>query len=386
MNQLHALNVRVTQEIKSLEAQILMLAGEKQQLINLNSPRQIEQLLFVELGLPPQKKSAKGTSYSTDSEVLEALSALHPVPGLILKYRELFKLKSTYIDALPTYINPKTGCIHTTYSQTAVATGRLSSFDPNLQNIPADSSGYGIEIRAAFKPKPGHIFLSADYSQIELRVLAQLSGDVNLINAFLAGHDIHAETASKLFDVPLALVSHEQRQIGKRINFSILYGLTPYGLSKDLDISFKDAKHYIEKYFAQYPGVQAWMEKIIIDCKHTGYVKTLWGHRRWVPTIYEKNRVMYEEARRIAINTVAQGTAADIMKIGMIALDKELVKRGLDAYLVLQIHDELLISVHESQKEQVEEITKEILQSVVSWQIPLGVTTRFGTDWKEVTK
>lgn len=386
VKQLEELNKRVTQEIKSLEAQIILLAGEKYRDINLNSPRQIEQLLFVELQLPPQKKSAKGTSYSTDQEVLEALAAIHPVPGLLLRYRELFKLKSTYIDALPNYVNPKTGCIHTTYSQTAVATGRLSSYDPNLQNIPADSSGYGIEIRGAFKPKPGHIFLSADYSQIELRVLAHLSQDKNLIDAFLAGHDIHAQTASRLFDVPLALVSHEQRQIGKRINFSILYGLTPYGLSKDLNIPFKEAKHYIEKYFAQYPGVQEWMEKVIVDCKHTGYVQTLWGHRRYVPTIHEKNRVMYEEARRIAINTVAQGTAADIMKIGMINLDRALKEQGLDAHLVLQIHDELLISVHESQKEQAEQLTKSMLQSVVNWEIPLSVTTRFGSDWKEVTK
>ena len=386
VKQLEELNKRVTLEIKSLEAQIILLAGEKYREINLNSPRQIEHLLFVELQLPPQKKSAKGTSYSTDQEVLEALAAIHPIPGLLLRYRELFKLKSTYIDALPTYVNPKTGCVHTTYSQTAVATGRLSSYDPNLQNIPADSSGYGIEIRAAFKPQKGHVFLSADYSQIELRVLAHLSQDKNLIDAFLAGHDIHAQTASRLFDVPLALVSNEQRQIGKRINFSILYGLTPYGLSKDLDIPFKEAKHYIEKYFAQYPGVQEWMEKVIVECKHTGYVQTLWGHRRYVPTIHEKNRVMYEEARRIAINTVAQGTAADIMKIGMINLDRALKEQGLDAHLVLQIHDELLISVAESEKDRVEKLAQSILQSVVEWEIPLLVTTRFGSDWKEVTK
>ncbi len=386
VKQLEELNKRVTLEIKSLEAQIILLAGEKYREINLNSPRQIEHLLFVELQLPPQKKSAKGTSYSTDQEVLEALAAIHPIPGLLLRYRELFKLKSTYIDALPTYVNPKTGCVHTTYSQTAVATGRLSSYDPNLQNIPADSSGYGIEIRAAFKPQKGHVFLSADYSQIELRVLAHLSQDKNLIDAFLAGHDIHAQTASRLFDIPLALVSNEQRQIGKRINFSILYGLTPYGLSKDLDIPFKEAKHYIEKYFAQYPGVQEWMEKVIVECKHTGYVQTLWGHRRYVPTIHEKNRVMYEEARRIAINTVAQGTAADIMKIGMINLDRALKEQGLDAHLVLQIHDELLISVAESEKDRVEKLAQSILQSVVEWEIPLLVTTRFGSDWKEVTK
>jgi len=207
-----------------------------------------------------------------------------------------------------------------------------------------------------------------------------------LINAFLEGHDIHAETAGRLFDVPLAQVTNEQRQVGKRINFSILYGLTPYGLSKDLGISFKDAKQYIEKYFAQYPSVQAWMEQVIIDCKHKGYVQTYWGHRRYVPTIYENNKTLYEEARRIAINTVAQGTAADIMKIGMIAVDRAFEQQKLDAQLVLQIHDELLISIAREQQKPAEQLVKKILSSVVAWKVPLEVTTRFGMNWKDVTK
>ncbi len=245
-----------------IEREIGELVGMDMADLNLNSPRQVEQLLFVKLLLPTQKKSAKGTGYSTDQEVLETLSAMHPVPRLIMKYRELSKLKSTYIDALPEYINPHTNRIHTTFSQTQVATGRLSSSEPNLQNIPADSGGYGIEIRAAFIPQEGDVFLSADYSQIELRVLAYLSQDKNLIDAFLSGHDIHNETAARLFDVPLDKVTSEQRQIGKRINFSVLYGMTPYGLAQDLRIPFKDAKHYIEKYFAQYQGVSAWMEQV----------------------------------------------------------------------------------------------------------------------------
>lgn len=381
---LEKLNKEVSAELATLEKQILGFVGHEYQEINLNSPKQIGELLFDHLKLPPQKKSGSGESYSTDVDVLRELSTLHPVPGLIIKYRELTKLKSTYIEALPDYID-KDGRIHTSFNQTAVATGRLASSDPNLQNIPT-GGGFGGEIRAAFKPKPGHVFLSADYSQIELRVLAQVSQDKNLMNAFLGGHDVHAETAALLFDEPLNRVTNEQRQIGKRINFSILYGLTPFGLSQDLGIPFKDAKLYIEKYFAQYPGVSVWMESTVDDCKKKGYVSTWWGRRRYVPGIYEKNKSLYELAKRVAINTVAQGTAADIMKIGMIQLDKALKEQKLDAQMVLQIHDELLISVKTEQAEQVQILVKQILENVVSWSIPLQVTTRIGDSWKEVSK
>lgn len=383
---LHGLDITVTKKLRAIEHEIATLTGTIEGAINLNSPKQVEELLFVRLQLPPQKKSAKGTSYSTDQEVLTVLATMHPIPGLIMQHRELAKLKSTYIDALPTYINPKTGNIHTTFSQVGVATGRLASSDPNLQNIPADSTGYGIEIRAAFKPPHGYLFLSADYSQIELRVLAQFSGDTNLLDAFLHGHDIHAQTASRLFDVAMDKVSHEQRQIGKRINFSILYGLTPYGLSKDLGIPFKDAKIYIEKYFAQYPGVSAWMQQVIEQTKKDGYVETWWGRRRAIPGIYEKNKVLFEEACRIAINTKAQGTAAEIMKKGMIALQKAMAQQQLDGTMILQIHDELLLTINPSQQQQAEELVKKVLEGVVDWRVPLKVTTRCGKNWKDVTK
>lgn len=383
---LKSLDKRVIHDLAVLIEDIVAVVGEKYRTINLNSTRQVGELLFEHLQLPTKKKSAKGTVYSTDQEVLESLGELNPVPTLILKYRELTKLKNTYIDALPTYVNPHTNKIHTTFSQTIAATGRLASSDPNLQNIPTDATGYGIEIRAAFKPQPGHIFLSADYSQIELRVLAQLSQDKTLVNAFLGNHDIHKETAALLFQVPLDQVTHEQRQLGKRINFSILYGLTPFGLSKDLKIPMKDAKLYIDRYFQQYPQVSAWMEHTIEETKKHGYVTTWLGRRRYVPGIYEKNRSLYELARRIAINTVAQGTAAEIMKVGMINLDKEFAKNKLGAFMVLQIHDELLISVPVNEQEETEKLVKKTLESVVSWSIPLEVTTRFGKDWKEVTK
>jgi DNA polymerase-1 len=381
---LNALDKKISARLKEIEIELIDIIGKQYVGINLNSTKQVGKLLFEDLHLPPQKKSAKGTSYSTDQEVLEALAVVHPVPGLILKYRELYKLKSTYVDALPTYINPKTGRIHTSYSQTGVATGRLASSEPNLQNIPA--TGEGIEIRAAFKPKEGYVFLSADYSQIELRVLAHLCQDKQLMQAFLQGHDVHAQTAAGLFDVSLESVTHEQRQIGKRINFSILYGLTPYGLSQDLKISFKEAKEYIDKYFAQYPQVSSWMEHIIEQTKKWGYAKTLWGRRRYIPTIYEKNQALYHEATRVAVNTVAQGTAAELMKLGMITLSDTLKKEGYGAWILLQIHDELLLEVPEKHVASVEKLTKKVLEGVVDWTVPLVVTTRFGHDWKEVSK
>ena len=380
------LGKKVAEEITAIVNEIGVLIGVPMEELNLNSPKQVEQLLFVKLQLPPQKKSAKRTGYSTDQEVLDFLSTLHPVPALIMKYRELYKLKTTYIDALPEYINPHTKRIHTTFSQTTVATGRLASSDPNLQNIPTNSGGYGIEIRAAFIPKNNHIFLSADYSQIELRVLAYLSQDKNLIDAFLYNRDIHQETAAALFDVPLDQVSSQQRQIGKRINFSVLYGMTPFGLSQDLKIPFKDAKQYIDKYFAKYPEVGAWMEKVIVDTKHQGYVTTLWGKRRYISAIYEKNRSLYEEARRVAINTVAQGTAADIMKQGMLQLHQLFKDEKSGAQILLQIHDELVISVPEDHVEITQSKVKKVLESIVQWNVPLAVNIRTGKNWKEITK
>lgn len=378
------LDKHVSHELRVIEEKIRALVVQDDEIINLNSPKQVEQLLFYQLKLPPQKRSAKGTGYSTDHEVLAILAEKHPVPGLILKFRELSKLKSTYIDALPTFINVQTGKVHTTYNQASTATGRLASIEPNLQNIPA--TGYGIEVRSAFKPQKSNVFLAADYSQIELRVLAHLSQDKNLINAFLAGYDIHAETAARLFDVPLECVTHDQRQIGKRINFSILYGLTPYGLSKDLKIPFSDAKRYIEKYFEQYQGVSEWMNGVIEETKECGYVETLWGRRRYIPGIYERNKSLYEEAKRVAINTKAQGTAAEVMKLGMLSLDAALRKEAFGAKILLQIHDELLLTTPEMHREEVEHLTKGVLEEVVSWVIPLKVNTQYGESWKAVTK
>lgn len=385
VKRLKELSVLVERELVTIEDTLRMQVGSNMP-VNLNSPKQIEELLFKRLMLPPQKKSAKGTSFSTDQSVLAELAKIHPVPGLILKYRELAKLRGTYIEGLPAYVNPKTGRIHTTFSQVATATGRMASSDPNMQNIPADGSEYGLEVRGAFLPKPGDLFVSADYSQMELRVLAHLSNDANLINAFLSGADIHAHTAAHIFGVPLEQVEHSQRKLGKVINFSILYGKTPYGLSKDLSIPLKEAKGYIDAYFAQYPAVLSWIETVVEETKTHDYVQTLWGRRRHIPGIHEKNRALYEEARRVAVNTKVQGTAADIMKLGMLKTARSLAQAHLDAQLVLQIHDELVLTVRTGAQDAAVQLVKKELEGVVDWQVPMRVTTRVGASWKEITK
>ena len=353
---------------------------------NFNAPRQIEELLFQKLNLPAQKKNSKTGSYSTDQEVLSELAKIHVVPSLILQYRELNKLKNTYIDKLPEAVNPKTGKIHTSFSQVITATGRLASSNPNLQNIPADNDGLGLQVRAAFKPDPGYVFLAADYSQIELRVLAQLSGDQNLVQAFKANLDIHAQTAAKIFGVDILAVTKEQRQLGKKINFSVLYGLTAFGLAKDLDLDLADAKTYIATYFAQYPGVSTWMDQIVTETERLGYVETLWGRRRYIPEIYEKNKNLYNLGRRLAINTKAQGTAAEIVKLGMLAVASQLKQAGLGAKILLQIHDELLIMVPVSELQVTAPLVKAALEGVIAWQIPLEVNLKTGADWSQVTK
>lgn len=373
----------VSKEITNLQTQIYDLSGKE---INVNSPTQVEELLFTTLKLPPQKKSGKRTGYSTDAEVLKTLATMHPVPGLILQCRELLKLKNTYLEGLPEYINPKTGKIHSSFNQTLVTTGRLSSSNPNLQNIPAGSSKYAALVRQSFYATPGYTFIAADYAQIELKILAHFSQDKNLLYAFNHGADIHKETASKIFNVHPEFVSPTQRNIGKRINFSILYGLTPFGLSKDLGISFGDAKKYIETYFEQYPGITAWMESVVEKTKKLGYCETLFGRRRYLPGIHDKNKVVFDLARRMAINSTVQGTAAEIVKLGMIAVEKNLKQAGIDGHILLQIHDEILLEVKEEQAQKAAQIVKESLEKVLQWSVPLTVQTLTGSNWHEVSK
>lgn len=386
-HKLEAIGKEVDAELSTFEAKIMGALEGKEiftQNFNINSPKQIERLLFDELKLPVIKKSDKGQR-STNQEVLIELSALHPIPGLILRYRELAKLKNTYIDPLPSFINPKDKRIHTSYSQSMVATGRLSSSDPNLQNIPA-AEGFGMEIRSTFIASEGKIFMSADYSQIELRVLAHLSQDPTLIDIFVHDRDIHTETASQLFDVPLESVTNQQRQLGKRINFSIIYGMSPFGLARDLGIKQSDAKTYIEKYFARYPKVAEWMDKTVQKAIVDGYVETLYGRRRHVPELREKNRAIFEAGKRIAVNSPVQGTQADIMKTAMIRIDNNFIANNLKARMILQIHDEIVIELAPDEREAVEKIVAKGMESVVDWETPLKVTIRTGENWAQITK
>lgn len=382
------ITIEVEKELVLLEQKIFGAIDNQQMQIadtfNLNSPKQIEQLLFDKLGLPVVKKSGKG-SRSTDHEVLEELSRMHPVPAMIIKYRELTKLKSTYLEPLPGYINPQTGRVHTSYSQTMVSTGRLSSSEPNLQNIPT-ASGFGMRIREAFYAPEGSIFMSADYSQVELRILAHLAQDARLISIFAQDLDIHTQTAAQLFDVPIDQVTSEQRQLGKRINFSIIYGMSPFGLAKDLNIKQGDAKLYIEKYFAQYPGVALWMEKTVKDAVACGYVTTWQGRRRHIPELREKNRTLLDAGKRMAINSPVQGTQAEIMKMAMIRIDRLLIQQGLKARMILQIHDEMVVQLPLEEQDIVEKIIKTEMESVVDWEVPLKVTMRTGGNWAEITK
>lgn len=375
------LEATVLAQLEAVEKEIIDLTGTFG--VNLNSPSQVEHLLFTTLKLPAQRKSTKKTGYSTDAEVLSTLAHLHPVPKLILRYRELSKLKNTYIESLPTYINPKTGRIHSSFNQSMVATGRLSSSNPNLQNIPTETE---IDIRAAFHAQEGHVFISADYAQIELKILAHFSQDAKLLDAFKNNKDIHKETAGHLFDVPADEVTREQRSVGKTINFSILYGLTPYGLSKGLHIPFAQAKKYIETYFEQYPGIQEWMEETLQLAQARGYSETLHGRRRYVPGIHDKNKVVFELAKRIAINSPVQGSAAEIMKIGMINVEKNMKTLNIPGYIILQIHDEIIVSCPKAYEAQAAQCIKESLESVVDWEVKLNVETKNGFTWRDVTK
>lgn len=378
------LHVIITRKLARLEEDITHAAGLLIP-INLNSPKQVQDLLFNQLKLPPVVKNASGDQ-STKHAVLVELAPLHPVPRMLLEHRELSKLLNTYVDALPASINARTGRIHTNFNQVGVATGRLSSTEPNMQNIPVGDTEDHLTVRSAFKAGDGKLFISADYSQIELRILAYLSQDPTLIAAFKEERDIHRETAVHLFDKKADEITHEERQIGKRINFSVLYGITPFGLSKDLKISLASAKHYIDRYFARYKGVATWMASVIAQAQKDGYVTTHWGRRRYIPAIREKNKVLFQEACRVAVNTVAQGTAAEVMKKAMIQLNHELKKQKLPAQLLLQIHDEILVETSAEHASLVEELTKQTLESIVNWNVHLTATTRRGADWQTVSK
>ena len=367
-------------EVLSIQQDIYTLCGHE---FNLNSPKQLQEVLFVERNLPTGKKTKSG--FSTDSDVLENLadSTEDPVPELLLRYRLLSKLLSTYVNALPTLINPETGRVHTTFLQTGTATGRLSSKNPNLQNIPIRTEE-GRRIRDAFVPKAGCRLMSADYSQIELVVLSHISWDINLRSAFLHGEDVHKETAALIFNEFPEMVTPEQRRAAKTINFGIMYGMSAFRLARDLKIPRKDAQRFIDSYFEQYHGVRDFIEQAKEQAKRDGFVKTAQGHIRYIPEMRSSNKTELAAAERAAVNTIIQGTAAEIMKNAMIALSKAIKDAGLKSKMLLQVHDEVIFEVPEDECQRMESLVRECMENAAKLSVPLKVGIEFGSSWGEM--
>ena len=367
-------------EIDKVQQDIWTLCGKP---FNLNSTKQLQEVLFVDRNLPTGKKTKSG--FSTDSDVLEELaySTEDPVPALLLRYRVLTKLQSTYVQALPELIGKDDGRIHTTFLQTGTSTGRLSSKNPNLQNIPVRTPE-GRRIRDAFVPAPGCLLMSADYSQIELVVLSHVTGDVNLRNAFLSGSDVHRETAAKIFGVFPEMVTPEQRRTAKTINFGILYGMSAFRLSNDLKIPMKDAKKFIETYFEQYPQISLFIEETKRKAKEEGFVRTAMGHIRYIPEIRSSNKAVMAAAERMAVNTVIQGTAAEIMKKAMLSIDREMRSSGFRARILLQVHDELIFEVPEEEVDRLSALVKKCMEGACTLSVPLRVEIETGKSWGEM--
>ena len=376
--ELVSFGVKLKEDIEVIKQEIYKLAGEE---FNINSTLQLGNILFEKLKLPVYKKTKKG--YSTDVDILEKLKAEHPIIEKILEYRGFMKLNSTYIEGLIVYINEYTHKIHSYFHQTITATGRISSTEPNLQNIPTRAE-QGKQIKKAFKAQEGNIFIDADYSQIELRILAHISNDTNMREAFLNEEDIHKQVASKVFNVPLEEVTKEQRTAAKAVNFGIVYGISGFGLAEQLGISRKKAEQYIEQYLDKYKGVKSFMDEIVEKAKEQGYVETLFHRRRYIPELSSNNYMVRQFGARAAMNTPIQGTAADIMKIAMIEVNKKLEEEKLNAKLILQIHDELLIECKIEEKEEVKKILKESMENAVKLSIPLEVEVSEASNWYDV--
>ena len=371
--------VQLNEELQVLEQQIYTAAETT---FNINSPKQVGEVLFDQLKLDAKAKKSKTGQYSTSEEVLLALKPKHPVVGMILAYRELKKLISTYISALPTYINPETGKIHTTYNQTVTATGRLSSSNPNLQNLPIRSER-GQLIRQAVIPDDGCMFLSADYSQIELRLMAHFSQDPHMVEAFRSGQDIHAATAAKIFNVPIEQVTKDQRRQAKTANFGIIYGISAFGLAQQLDCSRAEAKALIDGYFAAFPGVIDYIERQKKLARKQGYAVTLFGRKRYLPDILSHNATVRSFAERNAVNSPIQGTAADIIKMAMVTIHRRLKEEGLKAQMIMQVHDELNFNVPMDEVDKVREVVVSEMQNVVHLTVPLIADCGVGTNWLE---
>jgi DNA polymerase I len=374
---LRAQSNEIGAKLVALENQAYALAGQP---FNLGSPKQLQEILFDKLGIKPTKKTPSGAP-STDEDVLQELALDHPLPKVLLEYRGLAKLKSTYTDKLPKMINPQTGRVHTSYNQAVAITGRLASSDPNLQNIPVRSAE-GRRIREAFIAPQGSQIVSADYSQIELRIMAHLSQDAGMLQAFANNEDIHRATASEIFGVEKGLVDNEQRRYAKVINFGLIYGMSAFGLAQNLNIERTAAASYIERYFARYPGVKAYMENTRAEAKQKGYVETYFGRRLWVPEINSPNVQRRNGAERAAINAPMQGTAADLIKLAMIAAQNWLVSEHLQSKLIMQVHDELVLEVPDTELEKVKQKLPELMQNVATLTVPLLAEVGVGSNWE----
>jgi DNA polymerase-1 len=374
---LRAQSNEIGAKLVALENQAYALAGQP---FNLGSPKQLQEILFDKLGIKPTKKTPSGAP-STDEDVLQELALDHPLPKVLLEYRGLAKLKSTYTDKLPKMINPQTGRVHTSYNQAVAITGRLASSDPNLQNIPVRSAE-GRRIREAFIAPAGSHIVSADYSQIELRIMAHLSQDAGMLQAFANNEDIHRATAAEIFGVERSAVDNEQRRYAKVINFGLIYGMSAFGLAQNLNIERSAAASYIERYFARYPGVKAYMENTRAEAKQKGYVETYFGRRLWVPEINSPNVQRRNGAERAAINAPMQGTAADLIKLAMIAVQNWLVSEHLHSKLIMQVHDELVLDVPDGELEKVKQKLPELMQNVATLTVPLLAEVGVGSNWE----
>ena len=374
-NQLKEFADKLGEKIDALTNEIYMLAGEE---FNINSPKQLGVILFEKLELKPVKKTKTG--YATNADVLEKLRDKHPIVNFIMEYRQLAKLKSTYCDGLTAVVNPNTHRIHSVFTQTVTVTGRLSSTEPNLQNIPTRTE-LGREIRKMFVAKDGYVLVDADYSQIELRVLAHIANDETMINAFRNNEDIHAVTASQVLGIPLEDVTKEQRSSAKAVNFGIVYGIGEFSLAQDLHISVKEAKAYIESYLEKYHGVRNYMESIKEQAKKDGYVKTMLNRIRYIPELKSPNYNIRQFGERVALNTPIQGTAADIIKLAMVRVDNRLINEGLKSKLILQVHDELIVEAHKDEVNKVKQILSEEMQGAMELNVPLKVDMSTGHSW-----
>jgi DNA polymerase-1 len=376
---LHRLSEELQSDLDHLRKKIYKLGGEE---FNINSPQQLGYILFDKLQLPATRKTKKTKGYSTNMSILQELSHIHPIAEHTLEYRQLSKLKSGYADSLPLLLNPETGRIHTSYNQTVTATGRLSSSDPNLQNIPVRGE-LGQRFRQAFIPEKGYLFLSADYSQIELRVLAHLSEDPALIETFLHDRDVHTETAARVFGDASSLSKEEKRRRAKIINFSMIYGASAFSLAKELETSNSEAQTFIDLYYAKYPKVHEFLENKVREAQEKGCSETLFGRKRQVPELKQKDRFAQQAGRRIALNTPIQGTAADLMKKAMIGVWREIKKRKLKSKMILQVHDELVFEVPDKEKNILEPLVREKMENIFSLKVPLKVHLEWGINWAE---